>query len=178
LSHSGAPYKIWYDPGTESVFTDADNLSNWNNPYVEKDNDPVLRVVGYTETLYNVQGYQNGSIFEFSTNVNQKLTGEPLTLAGRTYPINTAARVLTACCTITDAGNVSDNFAAMVKFSWTDLPHDNDPDVPVNKPYYTSHLANARLPSGGNMGMLDGHVEWRRFQDMIARATSGLTFYF
>jgi prepilin-type processing-associated H-X9-DG protein len=54
----------------------------------------------------------------------------------------------------------------------------SDPDVPGLKPYYTSHLTNARIPYGGNMGMLDGHVEWRRFQDMIARGTSGLTFYF
>lgn len=32
----------------------------------------------------------------------------------------------------------------------------------------TSHL-NGALPAGGNVGMLDGHVEWRKFNDMIPR---------
>ena len=32
----------------------------------------------------------------------------------------------------------------------------------------TSHL-NGNLPAGGNLGMLDGHVEWRKYNDMISR---------
>jgi prepilin-type N-terminal cleavage/methylation domain-containing protein/prepilin-type processing-associated H-X9-DG protein len=177
LAQSGAPYKVWYDPGTEQVFTDADYLSDWNNPYVEHDNDPVLRVVGYSETLYQIQAYQNGGEFEYSTNMNQKLTAEPITLGGRSFPIVTSARVLTACCTISGPGDQSDSFTKMEGYTWTDLPHDYDPDVPVLKPFYSSHL-NGRLPAGANVGMFDGHVEWRRFQNMIARATQGLTFYF
>jgi prepilin-type processing-associated H-X9-DG protein len=28
---------------------------------------------------------------------------------------------------------------------------------------------NARIPSGGNVAMLDGHVEWRPFASMLPR---------
>jgi prepilin-type processing-associated H-X9-DG protein len=39
------------------------------------------------------------------------------------------------------------------------------------KPHTSPHL-NGSLPAGGNLGMLDGHVEWRRFQDMQIRTPS------
>jgi prepilin-type processing-associated H-X9-DG protein len=38
----------------------------------------------------------------------------------------------------------------------------------------TSHM-DGSLPAGGNMGMLDGHVEWRKFDDMHIRTTPGGT---
>jgi prepilin-type N-terminal cleavage/methylation domain-containing protein/prepilin-type processing-associated H-X9-DG protein len=179
LAHEGAPYKVWYDPGTAQKFSDADFLSFWNNPYVENEKDPVLRVVGYTQTLYGIGGYANVGQWEFSTNMNQKLTGQPITLNGRSLPIITSARVLTACVAITDSGGASDNPVIMKRYVWTDLPHPDDPDVPGKKPFTSSHMLNARLPSGGNMGMMDGHVEWRRFLDFNPRAVSyGLSFYF
>ena len=37
-------------------------------------------------------------------------------------------------------------------------------DLP-SPPYRTSHLSG-RMPAGGNIGMLDGHVEWRQFGQM------------
>jgi prepilin-type processing-associated H-X9-DG protein len=40
------------------------------------------------------------------------------------------------------------------------------------KAHLTSHLI-LKLPSGGNLGMLDGHVEWRDFADMHPRTSSG-----
>ena len=36
------------------------------------------------------------------------------------------------------------------------------------KQHRTSHM-EGRLPQGGNLGMLDGHVEWRRFNLMYPR---------
>jgi prepilin-type processing-associated H-X9-DG protein len=176
LAQTGAPYKVWYDPGTSSVFTDADFLAFWNNPYVEHEDDPVLRVVGYTQTLYGIQGYQSGGLYYFGTNVNQKLNGQPFTVNGRIYPIVTSARVLTACCTISTIE--SEYFPQMEHAPWKNLPHDSDPDVPGTKPFTSSHLQNGAIPSGGNMGMCDGHVEWRPFREFIPRAAMGLTFYF
>jgi prepilin-type processing-associated H-X9-DG protein len=35
--------------------------------------------------------------------------------------------------------------------------------------HQTSHL-NGKLPAGGNIGMLDGHVEWRKFAVMVPRS--------
>jgi len=39
------------------------------------------------------------------------------------------------------------------------------------KPHQTAHLSG-RLPAGGNVGMLDGHVEWRPFMQMHVRTDS------
>ena len=33
----------------------------------------------------------------------------------------------------------------------------------------TSHLKRGNVPRGGNIGMLDGHVEWRPFLQMLPR---------
>src|ERR1043166_181696 len=40
------------------------------------------------------------------------------------------------------------------------------------KLHRTSHM-DGRLPSGGNVGMLDGHIEWRKFQQMYPRTSIG-----
>jgi prepilin-type processing-associated H-X9-DG protein len=178
LASGGAPYKVWYDPGTDWAFSDTEYYSFWTSPYAEKANDPVLRVVGYAQTLYAIQAYRNDGEYEFTTNVNQKLAPGTVTLDGQSFPIVPSARVLTACCTITTPYNQSDNIAKMMTYPWTGLPHDQDADVPGLKPFCSSHLSNGAIPAGGNMGMFDGHVEWRRFQNMIARASMGLCFYF
>jgi prepilin-type processing-associated H-X9-DG protein len=36
----------------------------------------------------------------------------------------------------------------------------------------SAHL-DRRFPAGGNLAMLDGHVEWRKFEDTTARTSSG-----
>ncbi len=43
----------------------------------------------------------------------------------------------------------------------------------VYKPHRTSHL-NGSLPAGGNIGMLDGHVEWRKFDSMLPRVANNV----
>ncbi|HUD47452.1 MAG TPA: prepilin-type N-terminal cleavage/methylation domain-containing protein [Candidatus Baltobacteraceae bacterium] len=179
LAASGATYKVWYDPGTYEEFANADWLTNWNNTMKEDyDNDSAFCIVGYAQTLYGIGDYANTGEWELSTNMNQKLTGEPMTLNGHSVPINTSARVLTACATITSAYNLSDNLTTMERYIWTGLPHNDDPDVPCLKPFTSSHMLNGRIPSGGNMGMFDGHVEWRRFQDFIPRSDGALCFYY
>lgn len=93
LAHNGAPFKVWYDPGTANLYSDADWLAFWSNPYYENESDPVLRVVGYTQTLYDIKAYQNKGSWDYSTNANQKLTGAPFTLNGRPVPdCNVGAR--------------------------------------------------------------------------------------
>jgi prepilin-type N-terminal cleavage/methylation domain-containing protein/prepilin-type processing-associated H-X9-DG protein len=176
LSQSGAPYKVWYDPGTYQHFTDADFQSFWASKGYENENDGILRVVGYTQTLFGIGGYANAGDWEFSTNVNQKITGEPLTLNGRSVPIVISSRVLTACTTI--ATGESDVLKTMEGFIWTGIPPGVDPDVLTLKTFTSSHMLNARIPSGANVGMLDAHVEWRPFQQFIPRANSGLTYYY
>jgi prepilin-type processing-associated H-X9-DG protein len=44
-------------------------------------------------------------------------------------------------------------------------------------PDQTSHLKSDDEPLGGNMGFLDGHVDWRNFQDMEVRYSAGTMFW-
>jgi prepilin-type N-terminal cleavage/methylation domain-containing protein len=181
MAAAGAPYKVWYDPGTYEQFGDADWLAFWNNSAIEFDGDEVLKVIGYAETFYGIGLYANSGSWDFSTNINQKLTTAPLTLDGKSVAIKASSRVLLACATITSANNLSDNFAIMQHYQWTDLPHSDDPDVPGTKPFVTSHMQNGRLPAGGNLGMIDGHVEWRPFRQFVPRAGGdggGPAFYY
>ena len=181
LAAGGAPYKVWYDPGTYMAFSDADCLLFWNNAATEFDGEEALRVVGYTQTFYGIGLYANSGPWDFSTNINRKLSTVPLSLDGKSLTIQASSRVLLACATLTSAGNLSDNFAMMEHYIWTDLPHSNDPDVPGTKPFTSAHMLNARIPAGGNLGMIDGHVEWRPFQQFIPRAGNdgeGPAFYY
>jgi prepilin-type processing-associated H-X9-DG protein len=162
-------------------FTDADWVSFWNNPYSETDNEPARRIVGYAETFYGIADYANSGSWEFTTNINQKLNGEPVSMNGTTFSILPSSRIQLACATITSVGDLTQNYAVMQTYPWIGIPHSDDPDVPGTKTFTSAHLLNARLPSGANVGMIDGHVEWRRLQDLIPRAGgggSGPAFYY
>jgi prepilin-type processing-associated H-X9-DG protein len=117
----------------------------------------------------------NGSS-EFTTNENQKLSGSPIVLNGRSIPIDMSSRVLTACVAITSGDYQT--MTLMEKAVWTNIPYTEDPDVPGKKGFTSSHMADTTHPLGVNLGMLDGHVEWRPFSKIIPRGSSGMTFYF
>ena len=175
MSANGAPYKVWYDPGTNQKFTDTDYQSFWNSTGAEYIDDQNFRVVGYSQTLEDIQAYKNGGA-EFSTNMNQKLSGNPIVLNGRSVPIDMSSRVLTACVAVTSGEYQT--LTSMEKAVWTNIPHSQDPDVPGKKGFTSSHMADPTHPLGVNLGMLDGHVEWRPFSKIIPRGSSGMTFYF
>jgi prepilin-type N-terminal cleavage/methylation domain-containing protein/prepilin-type processing-associated H-X9-DG protein len=181
LSAGGAPYKVWYDPGAFMEFSDADFLQYWNNSILEFDGEAAIRVIGYAQTSYGIGLYANSGEWEFSTNINQKLSTVSLTVNGRAVPIRASSRVLLACATITSANNLTENFELMQHYIWTAVPHSEDPDVPGDKPFTSAHMLNAKIPAGGNMSMIDGHVEWRPFQQFIPRAGGeggGPAFYY
>jgi prepilin-type processing-associated H-X9-DG protein len=67
----------------------------------------------------------------------------------------------------------------MNSYVWNKIPNSEDPDVQVTKPFTSAHMRNAKLPDGGNLGMFDGHVEWRAFNRFVPRAgNSGPSFYY
>jgi prepilin-type N-terminal cleavage/methylation domain-containing protein len=181
LAAGGAPYKVWYDPGTFLAYGDADWLQWWNNGGVEFEDEDARRIVGYAETFYGIGLYTDAGQWLFSTNINQKTTTVSIIDDRQTYAIHPSSRVLLACATITMAGNISDMYRVMETYLWTDLPHSADPDVPGTKPFVSAHMQNARLPAGGNLGMMDGHVEWRPFRQFMPRAGGegeGPCFYY
>jgi prepilin-type processing-associated H-X9-DG protein len=65
----------------------------------------------------------------------------------------------------------------MLTYNWTDV----DGGYMVNgvrKGHISAHLANSTIPDGANLGMLDGHVEWRKFNQMINRVGTGPPYFY
>ncbi len=184
FSTGGAPYKLWYDPGTAQAFSEADYLALWNNTTPGGDGDaddpPPARVIGYAETFFGISTYAD-SAFLCSTNVNRKQNPagiSPHSTPTVMLPVRPSSRVLLACATVTGSG-ATISLAQMQTYRWTSLARSFDADIPAAiKSFTSAHLANGRLPSGGNAGMLDGHVEWRPFSQFQVRTTGPLFFYY
>ncbi|MGA2543752.1 MAG: prepilin-type N-terminal cleavage/methylation domain-containing protein [Verrucomicrobiota bacterium] len=189
---NGTTKLSWYDPGTEPKFGPTD----WFGPlpagssaplwlFEAPDPDPGatpgsgFRVVGYSQTFYGTAAYSGN----FITNTNQKLgaTTTPGTSMFGAFPGGVpvgamAHRALTACATLNSSGN-SDDLATMQTYNWIDV--DGGFNIGgVAKGHISAHLKSASLPDGAWIGAVDGHVEWRPFQQMICRTSSSPYFYY
>jgi prepilin-type N-terminal cleavage/methylation domain-containing protein/prepilin-type processing-associated H-X9-DG protein len=148
MLNSGTSRHVLYDPG----FPDQDNDTLWN--WVPN----YFRVIGYAMTF-------PGTASVTPTNTNPSTVPGAIYAGPVTYPPpSPTERVLSACATISQPGQINTvnrtaNSYVNINGGWA-------------KPHRTSHL-NGSFPSGGNCGMLDGHVEWRKFNDMIPRTSSG-----
>jgi len=142
-------------------FTEADFYAQWNE-FISTPSQPGdYRVVGYAMTF-------PGTASVLATNQNPGILPQPITdpQTGVVYPSPPAsARVLTADATIsqpTDANVVHRDWNTYVNIRGA-----------YPKLHRTAHL-NVNYPAGGNLGMLDGHVEWRKFNDMYPRTDATL----
>jgi len=183
--------KAFYDPGTSPRFSDLENwqdvTAQYRNLWDFGDNAwPPQNATGG----FHITGY----LFAFSgprsvlniTNQNRKLSYESTTKwsAGQngTYSYGASPgwpgnmvqqpvsdRVLSACATI--SMNPSD--------SQNNIPAgDTFTEVPGGfyKNHLSPHMKGAR-PEGGSVAFKDGHVQWRKFQDMDGRAAGGRGFW-
>ncbi len=148
LGRYGAPRNSLYCPANPD--RNADALWNYApNRY---------RIIGYALTLAN-----GGSISV--TNWNSTLTPQPLAFGPIMMPPPLASkRVLMADATLSQIGQ--NNEAYRDGYDYVHLQGS-----------YASQRASSHLdrllPAGGNLGMLDGHVEWRTFQNMHVRTAVG-----
>ena len=117
-----------------------------------------IRVVGYALTLVN-----GGSINP--TNWNAALTPQTVVTGIASWPPPLASqRVLVADAVLSAPGQ--NNETNRETYNYTSIPGGTPTKM------RTSHL-DGFLPAGGNLGMLDGHVEWRAFQQMHVRTPVG-----
>ena len=127
------------------------NLWNYGAP-------STLHVVGYALTF-------PGNTSVIATNLNSTLTPQRISLSGSWLPApSPAQRPLVADGTISLYGQGT--YAQRYTYNYTD----------VAGGYSVHHLSphlNGQFPAGGNVGMLDGHVEWRKFDSMQCRVISG-----
>jgi len=152
MTQNGAQRHIMYCPG----FPDQDNDVLWNfHPPPATD---AFRVIAYPQTF-------PGTVSINATNYNPSIIPNAIKYATIILPAPLPTeRVLVADATISQPGqyNTNNRYANTyvgINGGWS-------------KPHRTSHL-DAKLPAGGNVGMLDGHAVWRRFTSMVPRTDSG-----
>jgi prepilin-type processing-associated H-X9-DG protein len=133
-----------YCPGTSVRFSESDNLALWGGP--NGYSGFGFRVIGYSMT------FPGASIIASNANVTLVASGNP--------PPNSSQRVLIADATISQPGQSNLNQRNL--YSYTAIMGG------YSKSHLSAHL-DGRLPIGGNLAMLDGHVEWRDFEKMIPR---------
>jgi hypothetical protein len=158
MENSGSKYKIWYCPALSPPFGDDDFQTLWNYS-VSPDGTMGYRVLGYVITLPGTPTLDR-------TNWNYTLTRvDPIQTGFGTFRTESRTeRVLIADVTMSAPGQA--NRALAATYNWTAIQGG------YPKPHTTAHL-KGRIPRGGNLGMLDGHAEWRRFDKMAARTTGG-----
>jgi prepilin-type N-terminal cleavage/methylation domain-containing protein/prepilin-type processing-associated H-X9-DG protein len=150
LVNSGTQRHVMYDPG----FPEQDNDQLWSFALNTANPAMGFRVVGYAMTF-------PGTATLIKTNENASLIPTSIQYANQTLPPPPAPeRVLMACATVSKPGQASlKNRAANtytgIQGGWT-------------KPHRAAHL-NGAMPTGGNVSMLDGHAEWRKFPAMLPR---------
>jgi prepilin-type N-terminal cleavage/methylation domain-containing protein/prepilin-type processing-associated H-X9-DG protein len=148
---TGSKWTVMYCPGTAPRFDDTDNWNFYNYAI------PNYRVLGYATTL-------PGNPSVALTNINPTLNPVPVQVSFGIY-LNPLAsqRVLLADVAISVPGQ--NDPALRYTYNFTD----------IQGGYYSAHTSShlaGHFPIGGNLGMLDGHVEWRKFDDMTPRTTS------
>jgi prepilin-type processing-associated H-X9-DG protein len=154
LTNTGVKWTELYCPGTSPRFTEQDNRSLFNFGGVH--------ILGYAGTV-------PGAAALSATNINATLTLQRVPYFAVFFPVKPASRVLVADATLNDTGT-SSVYAVMLTYNWVNI------DGGFAKLHLSPHLKGT-VPLGGNVGMLDGHVEWRNFKNMLARTSSSPYFY-
>jgi prepilin-type N-terminal cleavage/methylation domain-containing protein/prepilin-type processing-associated H-X9-DG protein len=159
LPNMGNSWRVFYCP--DSGFTDVDNSNLW---YFVPPSSPsevgAFHVIGYAQTF-------PGTASLAPTNWNFSIVPTAITDTNRQIaypPPPSTDRALLSDATISRPGQTS--LINRSANSYTGVQGG------YMKQHRTSHM-NGSLPAGGNVGMLDGHVEWRKFPQMLPRTTIG-----
>jgi prepilin-type N-terminal cleavage/methylation domain-containing protein/prepilin-type processing-associated H-X9-DG protein len=146
--------KSAYCPGTTPPFTDQDNRMLWNGG--------GYRIIGYALTLPKTPSL-------CPTNANPTIIPQPMQYGMLTVgPWPVSERVLIADATLSRNSEYDETKKYTGGYHYTDIETGS---------FYKHHVSphmKGKVPSGGNLGMLDGHVEWRKFESMRVRANGNL----
>jgi len=141
----GAPRPVLYCPAFPEQ--NVDGLWNYS---------PAFRVIGYVTSFGPAPSIS-------TTNLNTTLTPQrtspgPILLP----PGRPALRVLVADSVMSQIGQ--NNPSLRTTYQFASIPGGSGPAFT----HRSSHL-DKLYPTGGNVAMMDGHVEWKRFEQMIPR---------
>ena len=156
--------KSCYCPGTSSRFNDTDNFRLWwwangGNPSTQT---PGFRVLGYAMTLKGAAGLTR-------TNVNERIIPQSMPFGPITFPPRPMTEVvLAADATISETAQHDETKKYTGNYNYISIFGSYNVGG-VLKPHLSAHL-NGKVPAGGNIVMLDGHAEWRKFNVMTSRS--------
>jgi prepilin-type N-terminal cleavage/methylation domain-containing protein len=183
LQSVGGSKKVFYDPGTSSRFGDTENFG-----------DTTLDSSGDPKNLWdfgmNRSGpfHEGGYVFAFSgSNCVLKASAQNTTMQPEKTPnpvnplfapvyVNVSDRELFACATICDPVGVASTPISARYARANNYISVGGGAYEFYLPLTSPHL-NGRLPSGGNVGFKDGHVAWRKFDDMNQQSAKGESFW-
>lgn len=154
---SGCTRDVFYDPG----FPDQNNDGAWTH-------------FGNHVTGYSYAWQKTPSLT--ATNQNRLIT--PTSLTDTTKPgspiyppPSPTDRPLTACATLSKPGQ--NDPTKVGTYQWSGITGSLQWPVPQLFQHRTAHLNGT--PVGGNIGMLDGHAEWRKFKYMLPRTNPSVS---
>ena len=108
--------------------------------------------MGYAFTL-------EGTPALLRTNANKSIHPSPIQFGPIMFrPEPATDRVLLADATISETAQRSPSQKSSGNYNYTSVQG----SFPI--PHTSAHM-KGKLPAGANLGMLDGHVEWRAFED-------------
>lgn len=155
LSANNNFQKSCYCPGTGPRFTQEDNLNLWQG-YGN------YRVIGYALTLPNTSSL-------CPTNANRTIYPEAVQFGPLLMPpLPATDKVLTADATLSRNTEYDESKKYTGSYHYTDIDSGS-----YFKHHLTPHMKGT-VPAGGNLGMLDGHAQWRKFELMHVRANGTL----
>jgi prepilin-type N-terminal cleavage/methylation domain-containing protein/prepilin-type processing-associated H-X9-DG protein len=150
--------KSCYCPGTSSRFSDQDNMNLWNL------GGGSFHVLGYANTF-------PGTPALMLTNVNPSNIPQPIPygpLGNFLQAPSPSDRVLLADATISQNTQHDEAQRYSPTYTYTEI---------TTGSYFKNHLSphmKGTIPAGGNIGFLDGHVQWRKFEKMFVRGYGGV----
>ena len=157
--------RTFYCPGTAPRFTDWDNFQNPTpNANLWDFSPQSIHVAGY---MFAFSG--NGSLL-IQSNRNTTILAEPAktgTIVPILPPPPNSERVLIADATLSNATGV---YEQRYTYNYANIAGG------FYKPHTSPHLRGV-VPDGCNLGFKDGHVAWRKFDDMYPRTTGGPSFW-
>jgi prepilin-type N-terminal cleavage/methylation domain-containing protein len=175
---------VLYDPGNPGQNRDA--FWNFTLPLA----GPAFnsRIIGYAVT-YTLASSLNPQ------NINYRSVPEGYQILNIVAPVpNASERVLVSGAVVSEAGQDKTDATSRAAYNYSNVPliggiyfvNNTDAEGDLHPPsgynsgifVRSSHL-KGKLPTGDNVGMLDGSAKWRKFKDMIPRTIhdSGTTTF-
>jgi prepilin-type N-terminal cleavage/methylation domain-containing protein len=164
LIQGGLQWKSMYCPGTASRFTEKRNFDLWNASNVVGRTAGTIHCLGYCLTLPD-------TVSVIPTNWNHTILAQGINETGYPpYPAPSPVdRPLAADATISSGLTVAGSSFASVQGGYQD-------PVGTYVPHLSPHLSGL-MPDGGNILMLDSHVQWRKFNLMQCRVSTTPGFW-